>query len=174
MLKSKHNTFGFWTLTSICAFIFFLFIDGLFKSLFDIGFNLRNGESLAELHQDVVLFFGLTVFWCLILSAQVKNITIDTNNKAISFQNIFTRKSKVYLFSDFDGFINTAIPHDNLIYPYNTIGLVKGKRIIRRIDKYYYSNIDELKSGLCEIKNLGDIKFNFWERVKMLLKFPVL
>jgi hypothetical protein len=174
LIKSKHNTFGFWTLTLLCTFTFLLFLDGLSKSLFGFGFNLRNGESSDELHNDVLLFFGLTIFWSIILSAQLKNITIDLVNKTISFQNIFTRKSKVYLFSDFDGYINTAIPHDISFYPYNTIGLVKDKRILRRIDKYYYSNVDELKSGLNEIKDLGEIQFNVWGRVKMMLKFPVL
>ena len=150
MIKSKNNTFAFWSLLSICVLYTGLTVLGALKLLFGFGILLRNGENMNELKSDIFLFLGLACFMVIIFAALVKNIEIDPDAETISFQNRFTRQRRNYSFSEFDGYIETAIPHDNL-KPYNAIGLVKDKRVIRIIDNYYYSNFEELKSGVNEM-----------------------
>ena len=104
----------------------------------------------------------------------VKNISIDNDNKIISFQNIFTRTITNYNFTDFDGFIDTFIKHGKGGYSYKAIGLVQGKRVVRRIDSYYYSNFDQLREGLTNCNYLGEVRFGFWDSLKMLLNYEVL
>ena len=80
----------------------------------------------------------------------------------------------MYNFSDFDGYIDTSIRHGRSGSSYATIGFAKGKKILRRIDSYYYSNFNEIKSGLTNCKYLGEIKFGTWKSIKMLLNYDVL
>ncbi len=174
MTKSRHNTFGFWMLTLVCLFPTVLFLLGFSKYFFGVGMLLRKGENVQELRSDLILFAGLSAFFWIGWCSLVKNITVNATAKSISFQNILTRKQRKYLFSDFDGFIDTAIPHDNTGYTYQTIGLVKNKRIVRIIDSFYHSNVAELRSGLSSMPNMGQVNFGFFRRIKMLLKYPVL
>jgi hypothetical protein len=166
MIKSKHNTIGFWTLSLITSLLWLFYLLGLSKYFFGFGITFITRSDLS-------ILWIPPLFWCLILSAQVKNITINLSTKTITFQNIFTRKSNIYLFSDFEGYIDTTIPHSNF-YSDKAIGLIKDKKVIRRIESYYCSNYNELRNALQEMENLGNIKFNFFKRVKMFLKYPIL
>ena len=133
--------------------------------------QIRNNKEFF--FQTFFSFIGLIIFLS-ILWHNVKNIILNKDNKSISFQNIFTRTIKEYKFSDFDGYINTFVNHDSFGIHYKTIGLVKGKKIIRRIDSYFYSNYDNLREGLTDCNYLGEIKFGWWDSIKMLLNFEVL
>src|SRR5437867_51058 len=96
------------------------------------------------------------------------------NSGADTFQNIFTRITKAYNFSDFDGFIDTFVTHDSVGVPYKTIGLVYSKRVLRRIDSYYYSNYKELREGLSDCEYLGEVRLGFLNQIRMLLNLDVL
>ena len=131
-------------------------------------------RSENEYHIQIGLaLFGLLLMFSL-LWFNVKYIRVDTGNKVISFQNIFTRAITTYNFSDFDGYIDTFIKHGKGGYSYKAIGLVQGKRIVRRIDSYYYSNFKELREGVKNLNYLGEVKFGFWDSLKMLLNSEVL
>jgi hypothetical protein len=172
MIRSKHNTLGFWTILSVCILLTLWFLLGLSKYLFGIGINFRNGKNIEV--RELLLFLGLAFFWWIVLASLVKNITIDGLTKTISFQNLITRNIKVYSFKDFDGYMITGMPHDYTFKQYNTIGLVKNKRILRIIDSYFHSNYDELKLSLNQMDCLGRYKIGFFNGIRMILKYPVL
>lgn len=101
-----------------------------------------------------LLFFGF-LFFVLINSFRryAFLIKIDPDNKSISFRNIFTFQTKVYDFSEFDGYFDTLINSKGGTY--TSIYLIKDKKAEKIITGMYYENIYELKAGLDSIKYLG-------------------
>jgi hypothetical protein len=86
------------------------------------------------------------------------NIEIDENKKTIFFKNIFTRRTVLYNFSGFDGYLDTFV--DTWVYRegrrrYKVIYLIKDNKIERIITGLYYANIDEMKEALSSLRYYG-------------------
>ena len=174
MIKSRHRTFGFWFPTIFSLFFLLLLISAVSQYYYGytiIKMQIRDGREFF-----FQAFFGSLGFLLIlsILWFNVKNITIDKTNKTISFQNIFTRVTTKYNFSDFDGYIDTFVAHDSMGVKYETVGLVYSKRVLRRIDSYFYSNYKELREALSDCEYLGEVRFGFWNSIRMLLNLEVL
>lgn len=174
MIKSQHRTFGFWFPALLGAFFGFLIVSAISQYQFGhtiIKMELRNDK-------EYYIQIGLALFGMLLMSAllslNVKNISINNDNKIISFQNIFTRTVTNYNFTDFDGYIDTFIRHGRGGSSYKVIGLVQGKKVVRRIDSFYYSNFDQLREALSKCNYLGEVRFGFWDKLKMILHYKVL
>ncbi len=125
--------------------------------------KFKNEKELVEQILTVVLLalFIFCIFWY-----HVKIIVIDTMNKTIFVKNIVLRSSKTYSFSEFDGYFDSTTQHVNIGSRYDTVGLIKNNEVFWKIDGYFYSNVEELKSGLKDLKYFGFIKFDFWGNPK--------
>ncbi len=105
-----------------------------------------------------VIFIILLLFLVfLVINSWIRytfSIVIDQPNKTISFKNIITRKCRIYIFTDFDGYIDTTA-YTRYEDAYKVIYLIKNKKAEKIITGFYYSNVDELQSAITSIKYLG-------------------
>jgi len=171
MIESKYRTLFYIPLIAICiALTFFILTVAEFFV-----------DYLKIPSQNKPILIGLTIFlalWCLILfvelSKNAKIISVDTVSKTISLTNYFTKKTQTFSYNDFDGQFDTVIKHGRYRRLYDAFGLTKDRFVVYRIDSYYYSNYEELKDGLSEIKGLGYIEFGFVDNIKILLQCPVI
>ena len=172
MIKSRHNTFGFWFFILISVFFFFfLFFATLTHfAILNLTFFTKLNEKSFYVMAFVFGFF--LIFFLFLISAYVKNITIDTTSKTISIQNVINRRIKIYSFSDFDGLIDTYLTHR--IAKYKTIGLIKDKKVVRYIDSFWYSNYSELRAALNGLNNLGTFDFGTLKSIRLLLRLQII
>ena len=139
MTKSHYNTFACWLLLTFCIFFISLLLIGISQSS---KFNIEFAVA------------GLCVF-SVIGSFKIKIITIDSKHELIKVRNFLTRHTNLYSFSDLDGFCDMIFNHGRSGVSYKSIGLIKDKNVILKIDGYYYSNIEEIRSSLAKLKYLG-------------------
>ena len=85
----------------------------------------------------------------------LKSILINTDSNTITIFNFLTRISRTYQFSELDGFIDTVVQHGRGKQSYKAMSIKCRQNTILRIDSYYFSNYDELRSALSGIKYLG-------------------
>src|SRR5215213_2488812 len=163
MIKSRHNTFGFWLLAGAMAVFVFLTVCCITKFYFDftiVEIHIRNQRSFngwMAITGIALLAFGS------ILSSRVSSIEIHYENghtKTIKFKNLFTGRAKTYFFEEFDGYIRTKLWHKQF-NENKTLCLIKGGRVIRKIDNFFYSNFGELENGLKDMKYLGYKRMGF-------------
>ncbi len=174
MVRSGKRRVVFW----VPIFIGILSVFVLLAAVVQYHF----GYSLINFHWDdkVQYYFtiGIATLGILIAFVSIRfypeNILIDSEANTISFQNVLTGKKEKYNFSDFDGYIDTVIKHGKGRRSYNAIGFVIGKKVVRRIDSYYYSNFDELRIALTNCNYLGEKELKFGARLRMLLNYDVL
>lgn len=101
-------------------------------------------------------------------------IKIDTNQNTIAFTNFFTKKTKIYSFNDFDGYVQTVVINGKTIVAYKALYLLKNKKVHKKILGSYYSNIEELQEGLKSLAYFGFQRFGIVKSLKILFKQPVL
>lgn len=175
MFKSRHNTFGFWLLVGTMAFLIFLAISSVTQYYFNfiiIKIDVSNQRSFnTQIITDILgcSFFGI------MLSSRAAPIKIHSDGilKTISFKNLFTRRSKVYSFTDFDGYITTTLWHKQW-NENKTLCLIKQGRVVKKIDNFFYSNVDELQEALKEMPYLGFKNMDFANSWKVLFNKPIL
>jgi hypothetical protein len=102
----------------------------------------------------------------------VKVILIDTNTKTISFKNILTKNTKVFLIKNFDGYYNITKTTAQG-YTYKEILLIKDGKLVEKISQYFYRNYDELADPIQEVNSLGVFAYGFQERIRMLLGLKI-
>ena|ERR1043165_1917733 len=174
MIQSRHNTFGLWFLAIVGLFFLIIVISCLTQYYFNIiiiKIDIKNSKDLFW--QILLAFTGLLIIICF-LWTNAKIITIDHYNKRIAFKNLFIRTTKIYSFDELDGYIDTIVRHYRSFTPYKTLALIKDKRVVRKIDSFYYSNVHEMQNGLKELKYLGFIKFNFIKSIKAMFNYQIL
>jgi hypothetical protein len=154
------TVFGIFLLLEIFKYYRLLKID------YFIDLNEKGFRFLVML-----LISFMTIFLCLI-SAYIKAVTIDQEKKTITFKNIIFRNKKTYMFSDFDGIIDTFLMHGS--GSYKIIGFVKNKKVTRFINNFYYSNFNELRKSLDGFNFIGQHDFGQWKRLKILFHSKVL
>lgn len=111
---------------------------------------------------QVTCFFGVLFFVVFSLCNTVKTICIDTSEKTISFKKTLINKTKIYSFTDFDGFSDITVKHNlgkSSYKDYKAIGLIKELSTAETIDSYYYSNFNELREGLKKLPYVASTDF---------------
>ena len=174
MVKSRKRSVVFWFPIVIGILSFFFILSAVLQ--YQFGYSLFNfhWDDKAQYYFTIgIATLGILMVF-VSLRFNVANIYIDSEANFISFQNVLTRKISKYNFSDFDGFIDTIIKHGKGRRSYKSIGFVIGKRVVRRIDSYYYSNFDELRIALTNCNYLGEKELRFGARLRMLLNYDVL
>ena len=173
MIQSKfqHTAIpAFWILLSMII----LLLVGELYYFYSRFTNFQRGE----IHRDVII--SLVIISCFLLYISVwlkKNatiITIDIEKNTIAFENFFTKNIKTYLFSDFDGYLETVEKNSKTHTQYKVLYLVKDKITNRKIPGSLYSNIEELQEGLKSLNYLGFQSFGIVKQLKILFKQPVL
>jgi hypothetical protein len=176
MLHSQHKAFGFWLYT--LSILLFLFLAICCISQFYFNFkiikidipNQRSFNAWMVINCIACIIFGS------LLSFRASLVTINFENKdlrTISFENIFSRQTKTYNFSELDGFIRTKLWHRQ--YSENkTLFLIKGGKVVKKIDNFFYSNVDELEKGLKDLPYLGFIPMGFVNSMRVLFDQPII
>lgn len=176
MIKSKHNIFGFWLLAGAIAFFVFLTICCITQYYYHFTIikihipNQRSFNGFMVIHGIACFVFGA------ILSTRASIIQIQYDNsfsKSVSFTNIFTGQTKTYFFEQFDGYITTKLWHKQF-NENKTLCLIKEGRVVRKIDNFFYSNVDQLQEGLKDMQYLGFKNMGFVNSWKVLFNQPIL
>ena len=158
MITAKFKTWG--VLTIILGVLLCLFIIVIVYVLISVYF--LNGQIIKRgtlKPYQSLLFVGLFIlilfYVCraLILAAMIVNI--DSDALTISFRNILTRQYRIYLFKDFDGYIDTLAFNYKTADEYKVIYFVKDKKVEKILTGFYYSNMEELQEAIKPIKYLG-------------------
>ena len=125
----------------------------------------------AKIFQFVLPTIGIVLFGSQ-LWRDANIISIDTFGKTITFQNLFTKKKRLYDFNYFDGFID--MNQRSKSGTYRVVYLVRENRYIEKISSFYYSNLDDLQAALTPMKYLGFKKFSILKSIKVLFNGQVL
>jgi len=172
MVKSKFSVSGFWFLTIMTAYSVFNLLSVLLEFFFDVTFlkplTLTNGQSDNLLFQ-IISFSVLSVLFVPIIYFNAVAITIDNFNKIILFKNIFTKKERLYSFTELDGFVDTYYK-DGFQAKFDIIYLVKNEKRVEKISGYYYSNYFDLKKGVDTLTYIGFREFYLFKNLKILFR----
>lgn len=155
MVKSRYNTFA--SLFCLIAIIFF-FLIFLYGSLFYfLDINVFSQTTLSKEDATFRMSFGIIglILFCTVGSFKVKKISINAEMHRIIIKNFITQQSLIYNFSDLDGYQDMIINHGKGGTSYKVIALIKDNKVLFKIDSFYYSNLDELRSSIKELKYLG-------------------
>jgi hypothetical protein len=174
MIQSKHRTLGFWLLAGVIAFFIFLTICCITQYYFhltiikiDIHNQSFNGQVITNLIACLIFIA--------ILSCRASLIEISSGDiiKTISFKNLFTRQAKTYSFQEFDGYFSTRLWHKQF-NENKTLCLIKEGRVVKKIDNFFYSNVDQLQTGLEGIPYLGFKSMDIVTSWKVLFNQPII
>ena len=173
MIQSKfqHTAIpAFWILLSM---IILLWVGELYY-VYSRFTNFQRGEIHRDVIIGLVIISGFLLYISVWLKKNATIITIDTEKNTISFENIFTKNTKTYFFSDFDGYIETVEKNRKTHVQYKVLYLVKDKITNRKIPGFLYSNIEELQEGLKSLNYLGFKSFGIVKQLKILFRQPIL
>ncbi len=136
--------------------------------------NFSNGGNHRKAIITIVLGFSSLLFLSVWLKTVATIITININQKTIAFTNFFTKKTKIYSFNDFDGYVQTVVFNSKTQVEHKAFYLLKGKKVNRKILGSYYSNMKELQEGLKSLNYFGFERFGIVKSMKILFKQPIL
>ena len=153
-------------------FMTFLLISAFSQTFLDFQIiKMSMPTTKAKIFQFVLPILGLLLFGSQ-LWRDANIILVDTFAKTISFQNLFTRKIRLYDFNHFDGFID--MNQSSKSGTYRVVYLVKDKKYIEKISSFYYSNLNDLQSALIPIEYLGFKRYSIFKSIKVLFNGQVL
>lgn len=152
-IKSKFS-FDFWVWPV-------LFVANISYSCCVLSWSNFHDFGLPVILLLISILFG-TVF---ILGANVT--IIDGVNKLVSYTNIVTRKKKIFYYDEIDGYIDTT--QSSKGSDYEVMYLVSKDKYVAKMSSNIYSNYDDLKKGLTDIKHLGYRDFDLIDRSKIFL-----
>ena len=172
MTNSQFKTFGFWLMLIMTLFMTFLLVSAFSQTFLDFQIiKMHMPTTKAKIFQFVLPTIGLLLFGSQ-LWRDANIISIDTFAKTITFQNLFTRKSRLYDFTHFDGFID--MNQSSKSGTYRVVYLVKEKRYVEKISSFYYANLNDLQAALTPIKYLGYKRYSIFKSIKVLFNGQVL
>lgn len=172
MTKSQFKTFGFWLMLIMTLLMTLLLISAFSQTFLDFKIiKMSMPTTEAKIFQFVLPTLGGLLFGSQ-LWRDANIIMVDTFAKTITFQNLFTRKARLYDFNYFDGFIDMNQSSESGTY--RVVYLVKEKRYIEKISSFYYSNLDDLQVALTPIKYLGFRRYSIFKSIKVLFNGQVL
>ena len=155
MIKSKFDAYQFvgqFVMSGLLILLFFLFYVIFF------GKHPTPFSSVLRI-LGVLLTIILPLYIIAQMKLNYKTIIIDTEVKTISFKIFFIKLTNKYLLEYFDGYIDTKVTDKYGMY--KCFYLVKDGKLRYKISGRFYSNIDELQSGLSSLKYMGFIKYSF-------------
>lgn len=173
MIQSKfHDKIisAFWIALSFII----LYFGGLAYYVFNHFANSSNIGNHRKAIITIVLGYSSLLFLTIWLKTAAVIITVDTNQNTIAFTNFFTKKTKIYSFNDFDGYIQSAEFNSKTQAEYKVLCLLKDKIVRNKISASYYSNIEKLQEGLKSLPYLGFQRFGVVKKLKILFKQRVL
>jgi hypothetical protein len=131
--------------------------------------------SQRTFNSQVITALGGCLIIGSFLSSRASSIEIQSDGilKTLIFKNLFTRRIKVYYFQEFDGYITTKLWHKQWNVN-KTLCLIKEGRVVKKIDNFFYSNVDELQEGLKEMPYLGFKNMGIVNSWKVLFNQPIL
>jgi hypothetical protein len=157
MIHSRNNAFGFWLCAIVMVIYILLAVCCISQFYFDFEI-IKIGITSQRSFNAWIAICGIA---CLIfgglLSFRASLITINSDSedlKYILFKNIFSRRTRTYNFKELDGFIRTRLWHKQFSTN-KTLCLIKGGKVVKIIDNFFYSNVDELETGLKHLPYLG-------------------
>jgi hypothetical protein len=167
MIKSQFSFDGIsllWLLSLGGTMMLYITISLILHSL---GIGYVAIKNLTQL--EVLLFLGFYPIVIFLAFAQVKInckiILIDVADKTIAFKNYFTRQSKIYQINYFDGYLDTLKKSPK--GDFRILYLVKNNKPTHKISGRTYSNIDEIETGLKELKYYGYKKLSLISFIKI-------
>jgi hypothetical protein len=174
MIKSRHKTFGFWLLAGMMLFLTFLAICSVTQFYFHFTIMKIAVHSQRNFNAQVIIDAIGCLFFGSMLSSRASFIEIHSDSilKTISFKNLLTRRTKIFSFQDFDGYITTKLWHKQW-NENKTLCLIKDGRVVRKIDNFFYSNVDELQEGLKDMPYLGFKNMGIVNSWKVLFNQPI-
>ena len=173
MIQSKFHHTAIPAFLIILSIIIFLFVGEVYY-LYSRIINIQRGEIHSDVIISLIIIFVFLLFVSLWLKTSATIITINTDENTITFTNFFTKNTKTYSFSNFDGYIQTVDINSKTRTQYKVLCLLKDKVIIRKISGSFYSNIEELQEGLKSLNDFGFEKFGIVKKLKIFFKQPVL
>lgn len=157
MITSKFKPYGaFALILSVLLFGVICFFIYCLISVVFLGGHIFPTGTLPS-YGAIIFITGFTFLLVFIFNSWRRyafNIEIDKNKRTILFQNIITRQTRLYNFTDFDSYLDTY-PMTTKGGCYKVLYLIKNKRAEKIITGFYYENIDELQEAISSIKYLG-------------------
>jgi len=118
--------------------------------------------NIGEKERTVMIIWSLVLLVIgLVQVAFLKIIEIDMNDGVISVTNFSTRKKRILDLTEVDAY-EVVIKTPARGKSYRELRLLKNDKTILKISGQYYSNINELESGLKGIKYLGETERSFF------------
>ncbi len=176
MITSKHNTFGFWIAIAGIAISIFFIISYTTQYYFHFGIIKINIPNQRTYDANIIIFLLGLLFWGTFLYLRASKITIENSDpisKTISFKNLITGQTKTYSFEELDGYITTILWHKQFKQN-KTICLIRNGRVVKKIDNFIYSNVDELEKSLADLKYLGFKNMGFINSWKVFFNQPII
>jgi hypothetical protein len=173
MIKSKFWTFGFCLIALMAIFFLFLLVSAISQYYLDTTIFKISMQTPREAYVQMTLFILAFILFSSVFIYGANAIHIDTLNKTIKFKNIITRRTRLYSFSSLDGFVDT-VQRDGRMSSYKVSYLVKDKKFIARISRFFCSNYDELRNGLSDLTYLGYQDFGMIDSFKVLFGKDIL
>lgn len=154
--------------------IIILFFCCLAYYVFNYFTTSSNEASYRKAIITIVLGYSSLLFLSVWLKTVATIITIDTNQYTISFTNFFTKRTKIYSFNDFDGYVQTVDVNSKTEVEYKALYLIKDKKVNKKILGSYYSTLEELQESLKSLAYFGFERFGIVKTLKILFKQPIL
>ena len=155
MIKSQFSFDGIallWLLSLIGSMMLYITFTLI---LHFIGIEIVPIKNLTQF--EAILFLSFYPILIFLAFAQVKInckiIFIDLANKTIAFKYYFTRQIKIYQIDYFEGYIDTLKKSPK--GDFRILYLVKNNKLSHKISGRIYSNIDEIETGLKELKSVS-------------------
>jgi len=120
-----------------------------------IGIEYVPIKKLTQLQSILLLCFYPGIIFLAFAQVKIncKMIFIILADKTIAFKNYFTRQTTTYQFHDFEGYIDTVKKSPK--GDFRILYLVKNNKLTHKISGRIYSNIEEIETGLKELKYFG-------------------
>ena len=156
-------------------FFAFLAICSITQYYFHLTIVKIDVHNQRTFNAQMILFLVACFIFGTFLSFRASSIEINSQDllKTIVFKNLFTRRTKVYTFQEFEGYITTKLWHRQF-NENKTLCLIKQGRVVKKIDNFIYSNIDELQEGLKDMPYLGFKRMGIANSWKVLFDQPIL
>ena len=168
MIESKFGLYksNFIILPFLTFIIGFMLFDNISGYYFDYYFVKHIGNKGSN---EILLLSFLFFIFLLSIGANcaffyfLKKISI--NNQTITFKKIFMKWEKILPFKEIDGY------YSRMVYTsygsYEVLMFVADNCLAGTISSRQYSNFNDLKNAIADLKYLGNKKYGFLKQFKI-------
>lgn len=146
----------------------FLIIATTGFSIFMLTKNLPlETQKIRWIEIYMSVLFLITWFWLVFGELRTKIIRITIRGNQVEKRNFLGLKQ--YNFKDFDGFQTSILSSKGEDFEY--LYFIKNGEKVIKISEAYHKNYAELKNVISnQLKDLGRIKFNYFDELKEVIK----